>query len=355
MAFKIRMNPLKWRTELVRYIPEEGETDVEIPSKVSYICDEAFMDCAELCSVTIPDRVSYIGVKAFAGCKKLKSITLPSKLKFISEKTFEGSGLVSVELPEGLLSIRASAFSGCHALTTLKLPQGLKNLGGSVFNGCSSLKEMDIPENVVHIPDNCFYDCISLRRLTFPQGLEIVGKCAFLGCTSLEQLDFPSGVLEWGWMPFYKCTSLKYIDFGESQLSEMAIVESPFESNQSLKAIYAPNLQVKDWTTALNDCWRSFQCFVAAGYMELSLGGRHFDEDTELAFYYYIVNEIDEMVFLMLRNPLVLEFYIKRKLLSAEYVAKLLEMDEVKGRVDVTASLLEYRRSIGFDVIDYQL
>lgn len=355
MSFKLKFNTVKWRTELVKYLPEEGESEVVIPNKVSYICDEAFMDCAELQSVIIPDRVSFIGGSAFAGCKKLRRIKLPSSLRSIRENTFRGSGLVAIDVPDGVVSIKAGAFSGCSALGSITLPQSLQSIGIGAFGGCSSLTEIDIPAGVAVLPRLCFQNCTSLGRVSLHEGLEEVGNSAFYGCTAIERLDFPDSVLMWRNTVFFNCTSLKYIDFGECMLPSMRIVSLPPNSLPSLLAVYAPNYPVKDWTVSLVEYWGWFAPFAAAGYIELSQRGREFSEDVSLAFYNFLVNEIDEMVFLMFRNPRVLQFYIDRKLLSSEYADRLLDSDEADGRVEAKAMLLQYKASIGFDDTEYQL
>ena len=60
---------------------ESAEGDLEIPAEiegllVSRIGDEVFRECANFTSVTLPEGVTSIKSSAFAGCSSLTSITL---------------------------------------------------------------------------------------------------------------------------------------------------------------------------------------------------------------------------------------------------------------------------------------
>lgn len=51
-------------------------------------------------------------------------------------------GLESVEIPEGVTSIGANAFSECSNLKTINIPEKVTSIGSGAFYGCSSLAEV---------------------------------------------------------------------------------------------------------------------------------------------------------------------------------------------------------------------
>ena len=70
-----------------------SETAVVIPAQlngaaVTAIADNAFLDHADLVSVSIPDTITSIGKSAFMGCTSLVSVTFPDGVKTIGAKAF---------------------------------------------------------------------------------------------------------------------------------------------------------------------------------------------------------------------------------------------------------------------------
>ncbi len=160
--------------------------NVVIPESVEYngntypvtsIGDWAFYDCSGLTSITIPNSLIYIGSYAFDGCKSLTSVKVcvtdfsafcnnnviriirtaistpiqlidnkgkeimeyivPNDVTTIGKQAFEGcSGLTSVIIGSGVLSIGARAFSDTNLKKTIWLtntpPKGCENASGTV-------------------------------------------------------------------------------------------------------------------------------------------------------------------------------------------------------------------------------
>ena len=50
---------------LLKYIEEDGETEVVIPDYITSIAPAAFLGCKRLSTITIPDSVMSIGASAF--------------------------------------------------------------------------------------------------------------------------------------------------------------------------------------------------------------------------------------------------------------------------------------------------
>ena len=116
--------------------------DVVIPETVTYngnnytvtsIGDRAFVDCAELTTVTIPETVTTISSNAFINCSGLSNITIPNSVTTIGDKAFYCcTGLTSVSIPNSVTTIGTSAFNGCH-LVSIILGKSVSSIGASAI------------------------------------------------------------------------------------------------------------------------------------------------------------------------------------------------------------------------------
>ncbi len=146
-----------WRTNndfkivnnsLIKYTGKSA--NVEIPSFVTSINYEAFLNNMSVESVTIPNGVKWIGTSAFEGCRRLKSITIPKSVEKILGKGFKGCvSLEKVVLSEGLKGIANECFSGCTRLSRLTLPNSIDFLGKRAFSATK------LSLSVVKIPPHC--------------------------------------------------------------------------------------------------------------------------------------------------------------------------------------------------------
>ena len=126
-------------------------------------------------SITIPQKVDYegneyavtrIGTEAFRGCFKL----------------------LSVNIPNGVVTIGQQAFGGCQKLTSVAIPEGVTSIGNYTFQDCTSLTSVVIPEGVTSIGNYTFYGCSSLASVVIPEGVTSIGERAFSGCKSLTSV-----------------------------------------------------------------------------------------------------------------------------------------------------------------------
>lgn len=79
----------------------------------------------------------------------------------------------------GLTSIPNDAFLNCNELLSIKLPDNIISINVAAFRGCASLKKIHIPANVESIKLQAFYGCISLISIDIPASVKTIQAGAF--------------------------------------------------------------------------------------------------------------------------------------------------------------------------------
>ncbi|MDE6101977.1 MAG: leucine-rich repeat protein, partial [Ruminococcus sp.] len=266
----------------------ENLKSVIIPDSVTNIGDRAFFNCTNLTSLKIPDSVTSIGVTAFYYCESLTSINIPDNLTSISVGEFYGcTNLKSINvsennkyysetegvlfnkdktelvrypigkdstkyiIPDSVIEIGASAFSGCSNLTeiiihdrvtsigynafancknlsSIKIPDSVTTVGVNTFVFCTSLKSVELSSNIEKIPHEMFYKCSSLESVYIPDSVTEIGYCAFTFCTNLKEIHIPSSVEKIYCDCFSYCESLKEISLPDSVTEWHIFAESEY-------------------------------------------------------------------------------------------------------------------------------
>ncbi len=293
-------------------------TDITIPSSVTSIGISAFADCYRLTEIIIPSTVESIGKAAFEDCTELVQITIPfvgengntngyfgyifgadsysenrehvpTSLKTViltggasvsSYAFFDCSSLITVVIPNSVLTIEEAAFSGCSAMenmtlpfvggsiktandtyqypfgyifgtdsyeggvateqyyygsstssstySTYYIPSTLKSVtvtGGNIlycaFYNCSGLTSITIPSSVTSIGNGAFEYCSGLTSITIPASVTRIDGYAFYNCSGLESVTFEAGSLleSIGYSAFYNCSGLTSITIPASVTS----------------------------------------------------------------------------------------------------------------------------------------
>lgn len=265
-------------TTLGRYFCYEctALTQVDLPESLTLI-DACAFSGASLTEITIPDTVETIGMSAFESTyissffvpasvasldassfdsKELaeiivdpennfyaskdsvlfdKNITkliqypfkntrtsyiVPYSVTEISKGAFKSAqNLLSITLPEGLITIKDYAFENCTSLTEITLPGTLTKLNNSIgiFSNCFSLKKVVIEEGVTILGDYTFITCNSLEVVALPQSYSTIGQYMFYGCTTLKTVAFSNNVIRIGSNAFGNCDSLNSVYYSGSK------------------------------------------------------------------------------------------------------------------------------------------
>ena len=110
----------------------------------------------------------------------------------------ERTGITSVHLLDGILSIEDEAFLGCKNLEVIDIPSTVVRIGKDAFAGCTSLKEIILPESLIEIEEGAFSGCTALESVVFAEGVESIDRYAFSGCESLTEVILPRSLTDLG-------------------------------------------------------------------------------------------------------------------------------------------------------------
>ena len=176
----------------IEYIPKTQLTTLSITSGSS-IDDNAFKDCTKLSYVSIAGSITAIADTAFAGCKSIAKINIKDISAWCnltgsiphttdSQLYLNGNLIADLVIPDGVTSIKNSAFSGFTNITSVTIPDSVTAIGDSAFSGCTGITSVTIPDSVTSIGASAFYDCTSLATVTIPCGITSIGAKAFYNC-----------------------------------------------------------------------------------------------------------------------------------------------------------------------------
>lgn len=151
--------------------------NVEIPSGVEYIANDAFYHCKEIDSVKMPDSITEIGNFVFGDCKNLKQIIFSKNLKKMGTGCFIAcEGLEAVDIPGSLNAIPRDAFRNNKNLKDVILHEGLQSIKQRAFFEIGSLpkiKSLRLPKTVKHLDANSLKEIPYIEILSnkFPEGM----------------------------------------------------------------------------------------------------------------------------------------------------------------------------------------
>jgi hypothetical protein len=221
-------------------------TSVSIGNNITTIGNMAFSGCIGLTSVIIPNNVTTIGIGAFQDCSNLTSVNIGNNVTTIGSSAFEGTawynnqpnGVVyvgkvlykykgnmpvdtEITILEGALGIANDAFRDCSNLISVNIPNSVITIGDYAFQNCSSLTSVTIPNSVITIGGYAFRDCSNLISVSIPTSVTTIGWSAFQDCSSLTSITIPNSVITIGSQAFSGCTGITTISIGSSLTSPL--------------------------------------------------------------------------------------------------------------------------------------
>lgn len=148
-------------------------------------------------SVVIPDNLGIItiGASAFGSCTALTSVIIPDGVTSISDHVFDGCiNLKSVSLPNSVTFVNAWAFAGADNITS---PIYINN-GSILCYVPRSVSDFTIPETVTTINGNAFGGNNNLKAVKIPDSVTTIDGYAFWYCMNLRTIIIPSSVISVG-------------------------------------------------------------------------------------------------------------------------------------------------------------
>ena len=143
---------------------------ITIPENIKTIGGYAFSECGNLNgTLTLPEGLQKLEYGAFYYTSLQGELVIPASLKIISQVAFGGCDFSSITFAENseLISIDTGAFSSNNRLSeAIVLPEGLMTIGASAFRDCSNLPEITIPKSVTTIGNDAFMYCYYLSKIT---------------------------------------------------------------------------------------------------------------------------------------------------------------------------------------------
>lgn len=210
-------------------------TSMVLPEGVTKIGDSAFYGCQILKEVVIPSTVNEIGPSAFGACSLLEKADIPEGVTSIGEWTFFGCmALQSVNLPQSLTDIGDYAFGVCPALESINIPENVKSLGLYSFAGCG-LQSVELHEGLETIKQSAFSQCEKLTSIVIPNSVRTIESAAFYGCSALKTVEIGSGIQFIGGGCFMACDALESITVNalEPPVAQEIPAEDPGEEYAS--------------------------------------------------------------------------------------------------------------------------
>lgn len=145
---------------------------LEIPQGVTSIPEHAFCGCGFNGNLKLHDGISAIGFAAFARCPFRGELKLPKNLAVIEQSVFiqcDFSG--RLVLPKTLITIGEQSFAYNKRLSgTLDIPEGVETIGAGAFSHCVGIEGVILPSSlgVLRYEPNfggAFENCFGLMSL----------------------------------------------------------------------------------------------------------------------------------------------------------------------------------------------
>lgn len=182
-------------------------TNVQFSSNLRYIGSSAFM-YSGLISLDLPDGLDYIGRSAFYNSENLVSVKIPASVKGLGRTSFEATPFYnSLPLENNIiyLGTTALAYVKLNVTGTVTFRDGTTEIGDEF--GVSTINSITFPSTLRRIGKKAFYQS-KITNAMLPEGLEEIGEYAFSGCSEMETISMPSTLKKIGRSAFSECSRL---------------------------------------------------------------------------------------------------------------------------------------------------
>lgn len=170
----------------------------------------AFNNFSSLVSVTIPESVVTIGYGAFYQCN---SLPVFDNIRYADTYCVGAvdKNATQYVIKEGTKWIGSQAFSSCYKATSVIIPEGVISIGGYAFQGSHNITSIALPTSLLHIEIAAFYQVQKLDSIIIPKAVISIGNMAF-DDTNIASFYLPSNVQHVGTEVLGDCHNLTRIE-----------------------------------------------------------------------------------------------------------------------------------------------
>lgn len=218
--------------------------NIDIPSTVTAIYDNAFAYCNNLERVFIPSSVNTLNSRSFGNCEKLKEVTLDCSLFSYSHDIFANCNNIEIvnygkninnlykeffyELPITEMNIdpdnnnfvvfdklimnqsRTTLFSIFdYEVAEINIPSTVSYISSYAFSS-SNVSKVAISSNI-YLADGCFYKCDNLVEADLKSSGNDYLYRTFYMCTNIKKVTLPNNIYHISYETFYGCSSLEEV------------------------------------------------------------------------------------------------------------------------------------------------
>ena len=198
------------------------------------------------------------------GVQTKENVAADSDFEIVGDELIRYNGTEkTVRVPEGIVSIGASAFWNNTSVREVILPNTLERIGGDCFYYCTNLERVTVPEKVSIMGNNPFAGCPKLKlenkspyfllengvlydrskrnlihytilnketEFTVPDTVICLGKHCFFACDNLERIVIPESVIRMENNPFSGCTKLSVENHSPFYHFESGVIYNKFKT-----------------------------------------------------------------------------------------------------------------------------
>lgn len=203
------------------------DTEIVIKDGTKHIGYQAFDGHSNLVSIILPDSLVTIGIYAFRRCNSLSlihfspNVSLPVDcgLKDTIWYDYHPNGVVYAG--PNAMGYKGKSPEG----SVIEIAEGTKFIVPQAFRGMINVEKVILPKSLVDIGYDAFEGCSSLEAVLStdsdsevsekesPAAKGCIGRHAFFNCEKLETVTVPSAVSIIKANAFYYCKSLKMLRF----------------------------------------------------------------------------------------------------------------------------------------------
>lgn len=210
----------------------------------------AFCGCENILSISIPDSVLSIGDRAFSDCESLSKVDLGQSLRSIGKEAFSDCiNLRDITIPESVTEIGENAFSRIPNL----IIRGKRGTTAERYANENDLKFEEVSYMDFEIKDNILKKYRGEdETVTIPDGVIQIDVWSFYGNQNVKKVVMPDSVTEIKAEAFRDCSALETVVFSKNT---RRIRDRAFWHCHSLSHIELPESMEAVGYLAFEECY----------------------------------------------------------------------------------------------------